>query len=83
MSFPTMPDPAGERECKERWSPDRETLELATAGAARVLGHDHRATQALARAAITMTKADLWQARLAVKNLRPELREAIAAAAEV
>ena len=36
----------------------------------------------LAKAAITMDKADLWQARLEVKNLRREQREAIAEAAE-
>ena len=41
----------------------RETLELATAGAARVLGPDHGVTKALAKAAITMANADLWQAR--------------------
>ncbi len=39
----------------------RETLELATAGAAQVLGVDHSATKALARASITMAKADLWR----------------------
>ncbi len=37
---------------------------------------------ALARASITMAKADLWQARLAVKTLRKDQREAIAAAGE-
>ena len=65
-----------------RWHPDRETLELAAAGAARVLGEDHRATKALAKASITMAPADLWQARLAVKTLRLEQREAIAEAGE-
>ena len=83
MPFPTMPDPAADREDEQaRWHPERETLELATAGAAQVLGHDHLATRALARASITMAPADLWHARLAVKNLRPELREAIAAVTE-
>ena len=61
---------------------DRGTLEMATAGAAKVLGHDHGVTKALARAAITMDKADLWQARLAVKTLRRDQREAIAEAVE-
>lgn len=61
---------------------DRETLELAVAGAARALGEDHRATIALARAAMTMADADLWLARLEVKKLRRELREAIAEAVE-
>ncbi len=46
------------------------------------LGADHRATKALAKAATTMAKADLWKARLAVKTLRRDQREAIAAAAE-
>ena len=49
---------------------------------ARVLGADHRATMALAKAAITMDKADLWHARLAVKTLRRDQREAIAEVAE-
>ena len=62
--------------------PDRETLLLATAGAARVLGHDHGVTQALAKASITMASADLWQARLAVKTLRLALLEEIAEVAE-
>ena len=39
-------------------------------------------TKALAKASITMAKADLWKARLAVKTLRADQREAIAAAAE-
>ena len=43
-----------------------------------MLGHDHRATKALARASITMAKADLWWARLAIKTLRLDQREAIA-----
>ncbi len=39
MTFPAMPDPAAERERDEaRRHPERETLELATTGAARVLG---------------------------------------------
>ncbi len=55
---------------------------LATAGAAQVLGPDHGVTKALAKVAITMAPADLWRARLAVKTLRLEQREAIAQAAE-
>ncbi len=55
---------------------------LAAAGAAQVLGVDHGTTRALARASITMDKADLWQARLAVKTLRRDQREAIAEAGE-
>ncbi len=83
MPFLTMPDRIGDREREQAsWNADRKTLELAAAGAAKVLRPDHSATKALARAPITMAKADLWQARLAVKYLRPELREAIAAATE-
>ncbi len=54
----------------------------AAAGAAKVLGPDHGVTKALARAAQTMGKVDLWKARLAIRTLRRDEREAIAAAAE-
>ncbi len=54
----------------------------ATAGAAQVQGPDHGVTKALAKASITMAPADLWRARLAVKTLRRDEREAIAAAGE-
>ncbi len=37
---------------------------------------------ALAKASITMAKADLWQARLAVKTLRRDQREVIAEAGQ-
>ncbi len=80
-----LPDPAADREREReqaRWHPERETLELATAGAARVLGPDHGVTKALARVSITMSTADLWKARLAMKNLRRDQCEAIVAAAE-
>ena len=83
MSFPTMPDPVADRERDEaRQNPDQETLELAAQGAAKVLGPDHGVTKALARASLTMAKADLWKARLAVKTLRRDQREAIAEAGE-
>ena len=65
-----------------RRHPERETLELAAAGAAQVLGPEHGVTKALAKASITMAKADLWRARLAVKTSRRDQREAIAAAGE-
>ncbi len=65
-----------------RRHPERETLELAAAGAAKVLGPDHGVTKTLAKAAITMAKPDLWRARLAIRTLRLDQREAIAAAAE-
>ncbi len=52
------------------------------AGAAKVLGADHGVTKALAKASITMAKPDLWWARLAVKTLRRDQREAITEAAE-
>ena len=51
-------------------------MELAAAGAAQVLGPDHSVTKALARASITMAKVDLWHARLALKTLRRDQREA-------
>ena len=65
MPFPTMPDPIGDREREAaRWSPDRETLELAAAGAAQMLGPDHGGTKALARASITMAVTAALLARL-------------------
>ena len=70
-----------ERE-KAHWSLDREVLELVEAGAARVLGPDHSATRAFAKAAATMGKAELWRARLALKTLRRDQRQVIAEAAE-
>ena len=50
--------------------------------AVRPCAASHRATRALTRASITMTKVDLWHARLALKTLRKDQREAIAEAAE-
>ena len=50
------------------------------ASGSRDLGHS--VTRALAKASITMAKVDLWRARLAVKTLRRDQREAIAAATE-
>ncbi len=84
MSFPTMPDAGADRAheaARRHPHPERETLELIVAGAAQVLGPDHGVTKALAKAA-TMAKADLWRARLAVKTLRRDQREAIAEAGE-
>ncbi len=82
MSFPPMPDPIADREHEQgRRHPRRETLELAAAVAALTLGADHSVTKALARAAQTMGKVDLWKARLAIRTLRRDEREAIAAAA--
>ncbi len=54
MPFPTMPDPAANREseaARRHPHPERETLELAAAGAAQVLGPEHGVTKALAKAA--------------------------------
>ena len=85
MLDPFAPDPDSltdrERE-QARWIPERETLVLAATGAATVLGPDHSATRAFAKASITMDKVDLWRARLAMKTLRLDQREAIAEAAE-
>ncbi len=83
MSILPFPGPATERERDEaRQNPDRETLELAAQGAAKVLGADHGVTMAFAKAARTMAPADLWLARIAIKTLRRNQREAIAEAAE-
>ena len=81
MPFPTMRDPAADRDDDDARL-DRETMLLAAAGAAQVLGVEHSVTKALAKASITMAKADLWQARLAVKTLRRDQREAIAEVGE-
>ena len=83
MPFPTMPHRVGNRGREQaRWNADRQFLELAAAGAAKVLGPDHGVTKALVRAAQTMDKADLWWARLAIQTLRHDQREAIAEAGE-
>ena len=83
LPFAPLPDPAVDRQRDhDRRHPERETLELAAAGAARVLGPDHSVTRALARASITMAKADIWNARLGLKTLRKDQRRAIAAATE-
>ncbi len=65
----------------------RNVIIVATAaapatGAATVLGPDHSATRAFARAAATMDRVDLWRARLALKTLRRDQRQAIAEAVE-
>ena len=73
-------DRAREHECEH---PDRDTLLLAAAGAAKVLGARHSATMAFAKASTTMDRVDLWHARLALKTLRPDQREAMAAAADI
>jgi hypothetical protein len=72
---------AAERET-QRLYPELETLLLAAAGAATVLGPGHSATRAFAKAAASMDKADLWWARHAMKTLSKERREAIAEAGE-
>jgi hypothetical protein len=78
-----MPDPVADRERDEACqNPDQETLELAAQGAAQVLGPDHGVTMAFAKAAESMAPADLWLARIAIKTLRRDQREAIAEAAE-
>ena len=73
MPFLTMPRIGDRKREQASWNADRKALELVAAGAAKVLGHDHGVTKAM---------ADLWRARLAVKTLRRDQREAIAEAAE-
>ena len=81
--FATDPDDLSDREREAaRWHPEQETLEMAAAGAAQVLGPEHSVTKALARASLTMATVDLWHARLALKTLRRDQREAIAEAAD-
>ncbi len=83
MLFQPLPDPAADREREfERNNPERETLWLAAAGAAEVLGAQHSVTRAFAQAAATMDRVDLWHARRAMKTLRLDQRQAIAEAAE-
>ncbi len=91
MVFPLPPPTAYERAAEAREAaereydhghPDPETLWLAAAGAAKVLGPDHSTTRAFAQAAATMDRVDLWHARLALRTLRLDQREAIAEAAE-
>ncbi len=83
MTILPMPDPVADRERHEaRQNPDQETLELATQGAAKVLGADDGVTMAFAKAAESMAPADLWLARIAVKTLRRDQREAIAEVTE-
>ena len=55
---------------------------LAATGADTVLGPDHSATRAFAKASITMDRVDLWQARLALKTLRLDQRQATAETSE-
>jgi len=74
------PNRLTDREREEaRWHPERETLLLAAAGAATVLGPGHSATKVFAKAARTMDKVEIWHARLAMKTLRRDQRAAIAA----
>ena len=84
MPFPLpAPDAAADREREfDRQHPEREVLLLAAVGAAKVLGPQHSVTRAFAKAAGTMAKADLWRARLAMKTLRRDQRQAIAEAGE-
>ena len=66
MLDPFAPDPdrlSNHKREEARWRPEKETLELAAAGAAWTLGPDHSATKALTWASITMAKVDPWRAR--------------------
>ena len=69
MPILPLPSAAAEREHEQaRRHPERETLELATAGAAQVLGPDHSVTKALGRAAITMSPAAFQSGSRPVRN---------------
>ncbi len=58
--LPTAAEAAADRAREfEREHPERETLLLAAAGAAKVLGARHSTTLAFAQAATTMAKVDL------------------------
>ena len=74
------PDRVAQEREHAHWHPERETMLLAAAGAALVLGERHSATKAFSKAAASMDKVDLWRARLAMKTLSKERRAAIAAA---
>ena len=51
LPFAPLPSPAAERRhARDRWHPEPETLLLAAAGAARVLGVDRGVTRVLAKA---------------------------------
>ncbi len=81
--LPTAAEAAADRARElEREHPDRDTLLLAAAGATKVLGPEHSATRAFAKAAQTMDRVDRWHARLALRTLWLDQREAIAEAAD-
>ena len=61
--------------------PNEKTL-LGFEGCSSHSGRRTFVTKALAKASITMAKVDLWRARLAVKTLRKDQREAIAGVGE-
>ena len=83
LPFALDPDRLADRERDDaRMRPERETVILAAAGAALTLGEQHSATVALSRASETMDRVDLWHARLALKRLSKDQREAIAAVEE-
>ena len=62
--------------------PDIEDAKLMLGAAAIVLGQDHTATLALARAVTTGKPADIEASRLAQRQLPQDVREAIAVAVE-
>ncbi len=62
--------------------PDIEDAKLMLGAAAIVLGQDHAATLALARAVTTGKPEDIEASRLALRQLPQEVREAIAEAVE-
>lgn len=59
-------------------TPDLDDARLMLGAAAVILGHDHAATRALARAVTTRKAADIEASRLALLSLPREERRAIA-----
>jgi hypothetical protein len=62
--------------------PDIEDAKLMLGAAAIVLGKDHAATLALARAVTTRKQADIEASRLTLRALPKDMREAISDAVE-
>ena len=69
--------PKGRRRCEQAFGE-----QILRVSEGPVMGASHSATKAFAKAATTMAKVDLWHARLAIKTLCRDQREAIPEVAE-